>query len=82
MDLTGKIVNHILGTRFEDLPQEVVSVTKKSVIDTLGALIGGSAVEGCKLLVDYLRYSGGRPESTVAVFGDKLPAALAAQANG
>jgi 2-methylcitrate dehydratase PrpD len=82
MDLMGKIVKHILSTQFEDFPQEVVSVTKKSVIDTLGAMIGGSAIEGCKLLVDFLRHCGGRPESTVAVFGDKLPAALAAQANG
>jgi len=82
MDLMGKIVKHILGIQFDDLPQEVVSVTKRSVIDTLGVMFAGSSVEGCRLLIDFLRYCGGRPESTIAVFGDKLPAALAAQANG
>jgi 2-methylcitrate dehydratase PrpD len=82
MDLMEMIVKHVSQTRFEDIPDEVILITKKSVIDTLGVMIGGSSINGCRLLLDYIRDWGGRPESTVAVFGDKVPAAFAAQANG
>jgi 2-methylcitrate dehydratase PrpD len=82
MDAIETLVKHIIRTTFEDLPPEVVSVTKKSVIDTLGVIIAGSSVDGCKLLADYVREWGGREESTIAVFGGKIPSSLAAQANG
>jgi len=82
MDVAETLARHVAHTTFEDLPPEVVSVTKKSVIDTLGVMIAGSSVDGCKLLMDYIREWRGRPESTIAVFGDKVPACLAAQANG
>ncbi len=54
MDLMGTLVRHVSETQFESLPHDVVSITKKSVIDTLGAMIAGSCVEGCKLLMDYV----------------------------
>ena len=82
MDLVETLVKHIIHTKFEDLSTEVVLVTKKSFIDTLGVIIAGSSVDGCKLLVDYIREWGGREESTIAVFGGKVPSNLAAQANG
>lgn len=82
MDAIETLVKHVIRTTFEDLPSEVVSVTKKSVIDTLGVMIAGSSVDGCKLLVDYIREWEGRKESTIAVLGDKVPCSLAAQANG
>ncbi len=71
MDAIETLVKHVIRTTFEDLPSEVVSVTKKSVIDTLGVMIAGSSVDGCKLLVDYIREWEGRKESTIAVLGDK-----------
>jgi 2-methylcitrate dehydratase PrpD len=82
MDVIEPLVKHVTHTTFENLPPEVVSVTKRSIIDTLGAMIAGSSVNGCKLLVDYIREWGGCEESTIAVFGDKVPSSLAAQANG
>jgi 2-methylcitrate dehydratase PrpD len=82
MDLMETLVSHVVDTTFEDLPPEVVSVTKKSVIDTLAAIFAGSSVGGCLLLADYIRDWKGRQESTIAVLGDKAPCSLAAQANG
>jgi 2-methylcitrate dehydratase PrpD len=67
MDAIETLVKHIIHTAVEDLPPEVVSVTKKSVIDTLGVIIAGSPVSGCKLLVDYIREWKGCEESTIAV---------------
>ena len=82
MDIMEILVKHLMRITFEDLPPELVSVTKKSVIDTLGVMIAGSSVKGCKLLVDYIKEWGGREDSTIAVFGGKVPCGLAAQANG
>jgi 2-methylcitrate dehydratase PrpD len=82
MDVMETLVKHVARTTFDDLPPDVVAVTKKSVIDTLGVIIAGSSVEGSRLLVDYVRDWEGRPESTIAVFGEKAPAPLAAQVNG
>jgi len=82
MDLMSLIVKYILTTNFEDIPPEIVDVTKKTVIDTLGVIIAGSSVEGTKLLMEFVRDFKGMQECTVAVFGDKVPASLAAQVNG
>lgn len=82
MDMIEILVKHVWRVGFENLPPKVVLFTKKSIIDTLGVMIAGSSVKGCELLVDYIREWGGHPESTIAVFGTKVPCALAAQANG
>lgn len=82
MDAMEALVKHVCRTTYEDLPEDIVMVTKKSLVDTLGVIIAGSSVDGCRLLVDYIREWGGREESTIAVFGGKAPCALAAQANG
>lgn len=82
MDLIAKLAKYITKVHFEDLPQDAVLVAKKSLIDTIGAIIAGSSVDGCKLLVDYVKQCRGEPFATVAVFGDRIWAPLAAQANG
>lgn len=82
MDLMQELVRYVSRLRFEHLSQDAVAVAKKSVIDTIGAIIAGSSVEGCKLLMDYVRAYRGPEESTIAVFGDKASAPLAALVNG
>lgn len=82
MDLMETLVKHVSRVSFDDLPNDIVLTTKRSALDTIGVMIAGSSVDGCKLLVDYVSDWEGRPDSTIAVFGVKAPAALAAQANG
>ncbi|MCK4822520.1 MmgE/PrpD family protein, partial [bacterium] len=82
MDIMETLVKNIAGIKFEDLPPEAISTAKKGIADTIGAMIAGSSVEGCQLLVEHIREWGGHEESTIAVFGDKAPSNLAAQANG
>ena len=72
MDLMSRITKHVSQTKFEDIPSEAVAVAKKSVIDTIGVVIAGSSVEGCRLFMDYARNCRGKPQATVAVFGEKL----------
>jgi 2-methylcitrate dehydratase PrpD len=82
MDVANKVAEYVWRTNFDDLSTEVVAVTKKAIIDTIGAMIAGSRDQGCSLLVSYIRDWLGRAESTIAVSEEKAPACLAAQANG
>jgi 2-methylcitrate dehydratase PrpD len=82
MDIMEPLVKNIASTQFKSLPPEAILASKKGIADTIGVMIAGSSVEGCQILVDHLKEWGGHKESTIAVFGEKAPCNLAAQANG
>ena len=82
MDVMETFVKNFSKVTFEDLPLEAITAAKKAILDTVGVMIAGSSVEGCQKLVKLLREWEGRQESSVAVFGGKLPCNQAAQANG
>lgn len=81
MDIIYKLAKNVIETNYEDLTQETVQATKRVILDGLGVGLGGSSKEGVSGQLDLLCEWGGKPESTVWTFGDKLPAAAAAQAN-
>lgn len=81
MEPTSKIVKFVSQTRYEDLPKEVVKVAKKAVVDTVGSGIAGSSAPLGKLVAEIIKDWGGKKESTVLVYGDKVPAQEAAFAN-
>ena len=76
-----KIVANVLETRFEDIDNDVLQNAKERIIDTVGCLISGaddpSNPELVKLMMDY----GGKKESTILMYGGKIPAAHAAMVN-
>jgi 2-methylcitrate dehydratase PrpD len=75
---------HAIGYQAGDLPAPVAHITKLSILDTLGVMLAASSFSASILepVVGFVQDSGGRPQSTVAVFGPKVPTALAAFANG
>ena len=82
-DIGAVFARHIHDTRFEDIPEPAVDAAKKSVLDTLGVILGaGSTTPAMKGLVDSMRDIGGKPESTIMGFGGKVPATSAAFLNG
>jgi 2-methylcitrate dehydratase PrpD len=82
MDPMSLLVKNFLNVQFEDLPLAAVEATKKSIIDTVGVIIAGSSEKGPQLLIEQIKEWGGPKESTIAVFGNAVPAHLAAFANG
>ena len=52
------------------------------MIDTIGNMLAGSSIKGCRLLVEAIKEMGGGREYTIAVFGEKAPANMATLANG
>ncbi|MCK5553340.1 MAG: MmgE/PrpD family protein, partial [Deltaproteobacteria bacterium] len=74
MGVTEKIVNYVTSLRYEDLPREVVVAAKRTIMNTLAAIIGGSGAPGVKEMAGLVRGWGGKPESTVLLHGYKVPA--------
>ena len=81
MDAMAPFAKYIAGTKYEDLPPEVVAATKQHLMHTLATVIAGSSASGCKTIVDLVAEWGGREESTILVYGVRLPAVHAALAN-
>jgi len=75
------LVDHALGARYEDLPPQVVATVKQAILDTVGAGLAGSTARCGRIVADMTRAHGGAPESTLWVWGDRVPAAEAAFAN-
>jgi 2-methylcitrate dehydratase PrpD len=82
MDIMASLVSNITKTRFNNLTPASVEAAKKGILDTIGLILGGSSMRGCQLLIQALKEMGGKEESTIAVFGGKVPSNLAALANG
>lgn len=67
---------------YEQIPEDTVAVMKRLLLTVVGTGVAGASEEGCLELREMLVDRGGKPEATVLVFGDKLPATSAAQING
>ncbi len=82
-DAAFSLAKNIVDIKYDDIPKEVVESTKKSILDTLGVLVAGSGFEpNCRRVVELVKEAGGKEESSILVFGGKVPAPMAAFANG
>lgn len=80
---TSTIAEYIAQLNYGDIPHEVVEVTKRCILDTLGVLLAGSGVgTGIEKLVELIAEGGGTSESSIVGFGLRVPAWMAALANG
>ena len=81
MDPVVTLAEHVCRIQFADLPASAVMATKRDILDTLGAALGGSGAPGIATLAGLVRRWGGAPESTVWVLGGRFPAPQAALVN-
>ena len=82
-NLSAKIARHVVQTRFEDLPEHVIEVTKQSVLDAIGVTLAASTLgEACSPFAEIAREAETIRGATVIGFGFKTSAAMAAFANG
>jgi 2-methylcitrate dehydratase PrpD len=76
------LINFAIDCRFESLPSGAITWAKKAILDTIAVSIAGSSAAGCREVVDLVKEWGGREESTIWIFGGKVPVNLASLANG
>jgi len=81
MSAMKAIIKYLAETDFKNIPERTVEKQKDLLIDTLGVAVAGSRAQGVKSVVDLFDETGGKPESTLLVFGRKLPCLNAAMAN-
>lgn len=81
-DPLGDLLSWCATTRYEDLPPAVVEASKVYLANTMAAILAGAGAPGAPEAARQAKEWGGKPESTVAVHGFKVPAPLAAFANG
>lgn len=83
MDASYAIARNIANIRFEDIPDSVVKIAKRDVLDTLGTTLAATTLgTGCKEVVDLVKEGAGKRESTIVGFGGRVPSWMAALANG
>lgn len=81
MDATYLFAQNFKNIQFEDLPANVVEITKLQVLDYFAVALGGTSQAGVKELVELAVDWGGAPQSHILVYGHKLPVPNAAQIN-
>lgn len=76
-----KWAEHLTSIKYEDLDREAVRWAKLRILDVLGCIAAGAFAEGNEKLVEIVKDWGGRPESTIFMFGIKVPLINAAMVN-
>ena len=70
-----RFANFVDRTNFEDLPEKVVSETKRLILDTLGCALAGVNSDKGKWAIQFARaYFKGEAQASVIGYGDKLSA--------
>ena len=81
MDFAYEYAEMAASAQFEDLPSHAVEMTKRFLLDTLGVAIAGANRAEAQNTVNLVREWGGKAESSLLFFGDKLPVIHAVFAN-
>ena len=80
--LTGRLGQHIAQVSYDEIPHEIRELTKLGILDSYAAAVAGSLSPIARKVAAQTMAWGGREESTVWVYGGKLPAPQAALLNG
>ncbi len=76
------LARYAVALKYEDLPPEVVAITKRRILDSLGTAFGAYHAEPMAILRDVIVAEGGRPEASVIGSGQTTTAANATMING
>ncbi len=81
-DAVATYARMVTEMEYEDIPEHVIQYDKWIILDTIGAMLGGSGMDGIKTVVDLVKEKGGKPEMYIPLFGGKVPASEAGMAIG
>jgi 2-methylcitrate dehydratase PrpD len=77
------LARYVERTRFENLPTEVVEMTKRAILDAIGVSLAASGLEpACKPFLELALESESGREATILGTGRRASALFAALANG
>jgi len=82
MNTTEKMATFFFNTKYEDIPKNVVKLTKRYFLDWLSAAIGGYGDLGGKIITKFVQNMGGTPEARLIGSGIRTSSVNAALVNG
>jgi 2-methylcitrate dehydratase len=82
VSLAETLARYATELRYEDLPEEVIRIAKRSILDTIGCAFGGYAAGPSKIAIKLADDVSSKRPATVLFNGTKTSPDLAAFANG
>ncbi|MFC2009214.1 MmgE/PrpD family protein [Chloroflexota bacterium] len=79
---TRQVAAFVAGTNYRSIPSDAVAAAKKSILDLLGVAVAASRDQTGRMIVEFVKEAGGRPEAGVIAGGFKTSPYFAALANG
>jgi 2-methylcitrate dehydratase PrpD len=81
-DLTGRLAAYMVASRDRALPDRVLLDAKHRILDTVAAMVSGSALQPGVMATRFIRSQGGVPETSILASNIKTSAINAALING
>jgi 2-methylcitrate dehydratase PrpD len=82
MTVSETLARHVAAATHDALPGDAVAFAKRLVLDTLGVAWAGADAPGAEPIRKMVLAEGGRPDSALWLFGDRVPALAATFLNG
>lgn len=80
-NVTTTLVKYAAGLKYEDIPQDVIHMTKRVFMDIIGCGLGSHELDKGRIGYSLAHQLGGTPEATVLGTGEKLSVTGATFAN-
>lgn len=81
-DLTGRLAAYMVASRDRALPERVLLDAKHRILDTVAAMVSGSALRPGVMATRFIRHQGGTPEASILASDIRTSAINAALING
>ncbi len=84
ISVSSLLAEHLAAFRLREVPPDVITHARPILLDTLGAMLAASATKysATRILADFARRLGGRPESSLVGQRMKTSCVTAALVNG
>ena len=82
MGATEELARFACKLEFEQIPAEALAWAKDAILDCTGVALAGTQEDAGRIITDYVKETGGRPEAGVFAAGFKSSVGNAALANG
>ena len=80
--ITRELSNLITKINYDDIPKDVISISKKAILDGIGVAIAGSRDNASNIMCNFVKKMNCEKVSTVILKSFKTTSLLAALANG
>ena len=65
MGLTQEVASFVARTRYRDIPEDVVALSRAFILDGLGVALAGSTDECSRIVQAQIRQMGGKAEASI-----------------